>query len=131
MPGIDSAGGPRVCSARIGALPQPFAYAGPPTPPHIRARPSGGWRVPVTARLSKRFYDVFGEQIATELVDWFNAVDATYRADLRELNELNFARFDAKLEQRLAQVKSDLVKWMFVFWAPTALGVVSLLLLRR
>ena len=64
-------------------------------------------------------------------VNWFNAVDATYRADLRELNELNFARFDAKLEQRLAQVKSDLVKWMFVFWAPTALGVVSLLLLRR
>ena len=58
-------------------------------------------------------------------------MDATYRADLRELNELNFARFDAKLEQRLAQVKSDLVKWMFVFWAPTALGVVSLLLLRR
>ena len=62
---------------------------------------------------------------------WSNAVDATYRADLRELNELNFARFDAKLEQRLAQVKSDLVKWMFVFWAPTALGVVSLLLLRH
>ena len=87
--------------------------------------------MPVTARLSKRFYDVFGEEIATELADWFNAVDATYRADLRELNELNFARFDAKLEQRLAQVKSDLVKWMFVFWAPTALGVVSLLLLRR
>ena len=87
--------------------------------------------MPVTARLSKRFYDVFGEEIATELVDWFNAVDATYRADLRELNELNFARFDAKLEQRLAQVKSDLVKRMFVFWAPTALGVVSLLLLRR
>src|SRR6266516_6607151 len=103
----------------------------PPTPPHIPARPSAGGRVPVTARLSKRFYDVFGEEIATELVDWFNAVDATYRADLRELNELNFARFDAKLEQRLAQVKSDLVKWMFVFWAPTALGVVSLLLLRR
>ncbi len=30
-------------------------------------------------------------------------MDATYRADLRELNELNFARFDAKLEQRLAE----------------------------
>jgi hypothetical protein len=94
-------------------LPHTFAYAGPPTP----------------------------EEVTNELVDWFNAVDATYRADLRELNELNFARFDAKLEQRLAelsaslrieitQVKSDLVKWMFVFWAPTALGVVSLLLRR-
>ena len=112
-PEVDSGVAPSVCSARIGALLQPFAYAGPPTP----------------------------EEVANELVDWFNAVDATYRADLRELNELNFARFDAKLEQRLAelsaslrieitQVKSDLVKWMFVFWAPTALGVVSLLLRR-
>src|SRR5213592_5184827 len=71
-------------------------------------RPRGGGRVPVTARLSKRFYDVFGEEIATELVDWFNAVDATYRADLRELNELNFARFDAKLEQRLAELRSEM-----------------------
>ncbi len=35
-------------------------------------------------------------------MNWFNAVDAAYRADLRELNELNFGRFDAKLEQRLA-----------------------------
>jgi len=114
--------------------------------------------VPVTARLSKRFYDVFGEEIANELVDWFNAVDDTYRADLRELNELNFSRFDAKLEQRLAELKAELaanwergiaelkveladvksgLKWMLVFWAPTALavigtgaGVVSLLLRR-
>jgi hypothetical protein len=31
------------------------------------------------------------------------AVHTTYRADLRELNELNFARFDAKVEQRLAE----------------------------
>jgi DNA anti-recombination protein RmuC len=59
--------------------------------------------VPVTARLSRRFYEAFGEDVTNELVDWFNAVDLTYRADLRELNELNFARFDAKLEQRLAQ----------------------------
>ena len=86
--------------------------------------------MPVTAVLSKKFYEKFGEEITNELVNWFNAVDATYRTDLRELNELNFARFDAKLEQRLAQVKSDLVKWMFVFWASTALGVISLLLRR-
>jgi len=86
--------------------------------------------MPVTAVLSKKFYEKFGEEVTNELVNWFNAVDATYRTDLRELNELNFARFDAKLEQRLAQVKSDLVKWMFVFWASTALGVISLLLRR-
>jgi DNA anti-recombination protein RmuC len=64
--------------------------------------------VPVTARLSKRFYDVLGEDVANELVDWFNAVDLTYRTDLRQLNELNFARFDAKLEQRLAELRAEL-----------------------
>lgn len=64
--------------------------------------------MPVTARLSKLFYDRLGEQVANELVDWFNQVDATYRADLRQLNELNFARFDAKLEQRLAELHAKL-----------------------
>ncbi len=102
----------------------------------------------VTAKLSKKFYETFGEDVTNELVNWFNAVDATYKADLRELIELNFARFEAKLEQRLAELKGELtteiaraqsttVKWMFAFWAPTALatvgtalGVVSLLLRR-
>ena len=51
--------------------------------------------VPVTAKLSKPFYERLGEQIANELVDWFNAVDATYRSDLRDLNAANFARFSA------------------------------------
>jgi len=64
--------------------------------------------VPVTAKLSKRFYDRFGDEIANELVDWFNKVDATYRSDLKEINELNFARFDAKQEQRFAQFDA---KW--------------------
>ncbi|MEK7757881.1 MAG: hypothetical protein AAB385_11785 [Planctomycetota bacterium] len=64
--------------------------------------------MPVTAKLSLLFYEKLGEQVATELVEWFNSVDATYRSDLRELNELNFARFDAKLEQRLAEFAAGL-----------------------
>ncbi|MDP3774801.1 MAG: hypothetical protein Q8Q85_11105 [Gemmatimonadales bacterium] len=64
--------------------------------------------MPVTAKLSLLFYEKLGEQVATELVEWFNSVDATYRSDLRELNELNFARFDAKLEQRLAELGAGL-----------------------
>ena len=35
-------------------------------------------------------------------------VDATYRGDLRELNELNFARFDAKLEQRAVELDAKI-----------------------
>ena len=135
--------------------------------------------MPITAKLSRKFYDKLGEEVANELVEWLNAVDATYRADLGDLNERNFGRFDAKLEQRLVELdakwgsrwtaldvkfeqrlleldgkierrlaesdtrwegrladlrveihrtRADLVKWMFLFWAPTALGVVSLLL---
>jgi len=72
-------------------------------------------------------------------------VDATYRLDLRELNELNFQRFEAKLEQRLAEfgadlrvefrtdleklraelntglagLRAELLRWMFLFWIGT------------
>jgi len=63
--------------------------------------------VPVTAKLSRKFYERFGDDIANELVDWFNMVDATYRSELRELNELNYARFDAKLEQRIAELRAE------------------------
>jgi len=87
--------------------------------------------VPVTAKLSKRFYDVLGEDVANELVDWFNAVDLTYRADLRELNELNFARFDAKLEQRLAELLADLVRWMFGFWITSVVTLAGLMFALR
>jgi hypothetical protein len=65
-------------------------------------------RLPVTAKLSRKFYDQFGDEIANELVDWFNKVDDTYRTELRELNELNYARFDAKLDQRLAEFAASL-----------------------
>jgi len=64
--------------------------------------------MPVTAKLSRRFYEKFGDDIANELVDWFNMVDATYRSELRELNELNYARFDAKLEQRIAELRAEM-----------------------
>ena len=64
--------------------------------------------MPVTAKLSRKFYEKLGDDVANELVEWFNLVDATYRSDLRELNELNFARFDAKVEQRWAQLDAKL-----------------------
>jgi len=63
--------------------------------------------MPLTAKLSKEFYDKFGNAVVDELVNWFNQVDATYKLELRDLNELNFARFDAKLEQRVAELRSE------------------------
>lgn len=100
--------------------------------------------MPVTAKLSRKFYEKFGDELTNELVDWFNQVDATYRGDLRELNELNFARFDAKLDQRVAGLDARLeglearldarmaafeariIKWMFLFWVGQAATTVAL-----
>jgi len=71
-------------------------------------------------------------------------VDATYRADLRELNELNFARFDAKLEQRIAYLDAKIeqrlaileaklerrlgeqTRWLFVAWASLLIPIIGL-----
>ena len=104
--------------------------------------------MPVTAKLSRRFYDRFGEDIVNELVEWFNQVDATYKSEVREHTELLVARFDAKLEQRLAEfrgdirsemhagfatvsreiaaVRSDLMKWSFVFWVGAVAAIAML-----
>ncbi len=100
--------------------------------------------MPVTAKLSKAFYERLGEDVANELVDWFNQVDATYRADLREKNELNFQRFDAKLEQHLAQFEMKIetrvaqletalerrinaqTRWLFGAWAMLLIPILGL-----
>ena len=82
--------------------------------------------MPVTAVLSKKFYEKFGEDVTNELVNWFNTVDATYKADIKQLNEGNFQRFEATLKQGLAELKTDMLKWMFGFWASVVVALVLL-----
>ena len=51
-----------------------------------------------------------------------NQVDLTYRTELRDLNDMNFARLEAKL----ADLRSELIRWMFLFWVgnvATTIGV--------
>jgi hypothetical protein len=64
--------------------------------------------LPAAPTFSKRFYDKFGHDSVTELARWLNGMDLTYRTQLSELNEVNFVRFDAKLEQRTGEVKTEL-----------------------
>lgn len=101
--------------------------------------------MPVTAKLSRKFYERLGDDIAGELVDWFNAVDSTYQMQLREINDLNWERFKAEMRaqdaelraemrtqiaelraemhagfaeirKEMAQLESRLMKWMFIYW---------------
>lgn len=77
------------------------------------------------------------------MVDWMHHVDAQ-RMELRELNDLNFSRFDARLtaavaelrpemrvgfaelRQETSRVRADLMKWMLVFWVG-AVGAIAAL----
>jgi len=94
--------------------------------------------------------ETFGDELTNELVDWFNQVDLTYRSELREMNELNFARFDARVgerfaesdarferrfaefeskwERRLGDLRAELIRWMFVFWAGSTVTTAGLVI---
>ncbi len=96
------------------------------------------------AKLSREFYDRFGDKVTDELVNCLNSIEASYRAEIKDLFAAHFGRFEEKLEHRLAatkaelrqeiaglrveihSVKADLIKWTFVFWAPVALAVIGL-----
>ncbi len=66
--------------------------------------------MPVTAKLSSKFYERFGDEIAGELVDWFNAVDLTYQTQLKETNELNWERYKATLQAETADIRAEMAK---------------------
>ena len=102
--------------------------------------------MPITPRLSRRLHHTLGEEAAEDLVNWMQQVDAK-RAELRELNELNFSRLEARLadlrtemnvgfaalRQEMAQMETrlerriaDLIKWSFVFWVGAVCAIAML-----
>ena len=80
-------------------------------------------------------------------MNWFNDVDATYRSDLRELNDLNYARSRAelgqfaadirremqsgfsRLEVTIAESESRMIKWAFAFSATSLTAMLTAFLL--
>ena len=59
--------------------------------------------MPVTAKLSSRFYERIGDEATTELVEWLNAVDTAMHTQLREFIDLKFDRFSAEIATRFAE----------------------------
>jgi hypothetical protein len=97
--------------------------------------------MPVAAKLSREVYEKLGDETVNALVDFLNSVDASSQAQIRELNEANSrridARFDAveaKLDAKLETLrvelhafKAELIKWMLLFWIGTAATVAGLI----
>jgi ABC-type phosphate transport system auxiliary subunit len=63
----------------------------------------------ITTRLSRKLHQTLGDEAAEDLVTWMQQVDAQ-RAELRELNELNFSRFDARLAEAREAMRADLAE---------------------
>jgi hypothetical protein len=64
-------------------------------------------------------------------------VDATYKSELKETNDLNWERFkdhldsrpkymDAHLDSRLDRLRADLMKWMFIYWSGTVAAIIGM-----
>ena len=114
--------------------------------------------MPVIAKLSRRFYEVVGEDVAQQLVDWLNAVEEemTRRVRLRSQREFYGPRAEARvkapaakqpvyynlpeahpplrqefaaLRSDLRRFRSDMIWWMFLFSLGTILGTAGLLVL--
>jgi hypothetical protein len=90
--------------------------------------------VPIAAKFSEAFYQKFGHQATGELVEYLNTIDAGYRAELERLNDTNWGRVEsriaqveARIDQRLAELKAELLKWMFLFWVGTMGTVLAML----
>jgi len=101
--------------------------------------------MPVTAKLSQKFYQRPGDDIATGLVEWFNSVDASYRSDVRAIADAQsaridaqmgqmraemragFARVDERLDGRMEGLKAELLRWMFLFWVGCVGTVLAIL----
>jgi len=64
--------------------------------------------VAFAARLSKRFYDRLGEDLVIELVELLNQMASDSRADLRDLTDMTVERFDARLQQRAAELDAKI-----------------------
>ena len=70
--------------------------------------------MPIAAKLSRTLFDTLGREAAEAMVDWMQRVE-TQRSELRELNDLSFARIDARFgearaesELRFAEARADL-----------------------
>ena len=112
--------------------------------------------MPITAKMSNKFYEKLGDDVANELVEWLNLVDTSYRQEFKDLFEANFRRLESEmrglrehvdarvtglegvmsarlsgledgLDAKLEKQKSALLTWMFVFWVGTMGTVLAML----
>ena len=64
--------------------------------------------MPITAKLSNKFYEKLGDDVANELVEWLNLVDTSYRQEFKDLFEANFRRLESEMAALRARLESEM-----------------------
>jgi hypothetical protein len=64
--------------------------------------------MPITAKLSRQFYEKLGDEVTNELVTWLNAVDDSYRREFRDLFDANFGQVRAEMAQLRAEMRGEM-----------------------
>ena len=64
--------------------------------------------MPVTARLLERLHESLGSDATSDLFAWWEEASAVNRVAVREVADLYFARFEARLEKGLAEIRSEI-----------------------
>ncbi|OGT93991.1 MAG: hypothetical protein A2083_05190 [Gemmatimonadetes bacterium GWC2_71_9] len=64
--------------------------------------------MPITAKLSRQFYEKLGDEVTNELVTWLNAVDESYRAEFRDLFGANFGQVRAEMAALRSELRADM-----------------------
>jgi hypothetical protein len=64
--------------------------------------------MPASARLLEKLRETWGEEVMQDLVTWVSEAQTVNRAELRELADSYFARFQDLLEQRIAASEARL-----------------------
>src|SRR6266704_1560438 len=62
----------------------------------------------MSARLAQTLQEKLGSEGAAEMIAWFDDTQRGAREELRDLNELNFDRFDSRVGERMAELRGSL-----------------------
>lgn len=104
--------------------------------------------VPMVFNLSRAFYDRLGDEVVAELVGMLNHVDTASQQSLSEAIDASVAKFDARLERRLGDLRVEIMgemarlesrllsqmvsqsRWMMGMWLTLLLATIGLWLRR-
>jgi DNA anti-recombination protein RmuC len=59
---------------------------------------------------SRELIEHLGDRVTSELVDWFNTMDSAQKGELREINEQNAQRVEARIDQRSAELRAGITQ---------------------